>query len=351
MLAEVKMENILAAAAGLVIFGAAVFGVGMLMMGPGAFIFGAGILAFIALGGAMMILGEGLKAVSEGGAGIATLFQQLSELDATKLDAVAPALKIIGEAIMYLGAGGVLSALGNLLGGSSPVDMIKDIAASSDQLQVASTSFKSFAESMEKFTNIDPAKLEVLAPALNKLSDSMIALGIGSLLMNIGGDPSKILKNISDSGTGIEKAASGIQLMTNSITQLAASLNALDISKLEKIAEMSSGGGITGFLNNMFDKITSVVGGSESTSPTTGSPSVTTTPISTPSSTTHTNTSSTSSNITSTSIQPGIDLTPMIAAINEVKASIDKLYGKNSTINMDGTKVGTTLTQGSYRVA
>jgi hypothetical protein len=357
MLAEVKMENILAAAAGLVIFGAAVFGLGMLMMGPGAFIFGAGILAFIALGGAMMVLGEGLKAVSEGGAGIATLFQQLSELDATKLDAVAPALKIIGEAIMYLGAGGVLSALGNLLGGSSPVDMIKDIAASSDQLQVASTSFKSFAESMEKFTNIDPAKLESLAPALNLLSDSMIDLGIGSILMNIGGDPSKMLQNISDSGTGIEKAASGIQLMTNSITQLATSLNSLDISKLEKIAEMSNSGGITGFLSNVFSKITSIMGGSEASSPTAGSiesvtsPGITTTPISTPSSTTNTNTSSTSSNITSTSIQPGIDLTPMITAINEVKASIDKLYNKNTSINMDGTKVGTTLTQGSYKVA
>jgi hypothetical protein len=358
LLANVKMENVLAAAAGLVIFGAAVFGLGALMMtGVGAFIFGAGILAMIALGGAMMILGEGLKVVSEGGAGIATLFQQLSELDATKLDAVAPALKIIGEAIMYLGAGGVLSALGNLLGGSSPVDMIKDIAASSDQLQVASTSFKSFAESMEKFTNIDPAKLEALAPALNLLSDSMIALGIGSILMNIGGDPTKMLKSISDSGTGIEKAASGIQLMTNSITQLATSLNSLDISKLEKIAEMSNSGGITGFLSNVFSKITSIMGGSEASSPTAGSiesvtsPGITTTPISTPSSTTNPNTSSTSSNITSTSMQPGIDLTPMIAAINEVKASIDKLYNKNTTINMDGTKVGTTLTQGSYKVA
>jgi hypothetical protein len=203
---------------------------------------------------------------------------------------------------------------------------------------------------MEKFTNIDPAKLEALAPALYLLSDSMIALGIGSLLMNIGGDPTKMLKSISDSGTGIEKAASGIQLMTNSITQLAASLNSLDISKLEKIAEMSNSGGITGFLSNVFSKITSIMGGSEASSPT-SSPSVTTTPISTPSSTTNTNTSTASSNITSTNIQPGIDLTPMIAAINEVKASIDKLYNKNTTINMDGTKVGTTLTQGSYKVA
>ncbi len=48
---------------------------------------------------------------------------------------------------------------------------------------------------------------------------------------------------------------------------------------------------------------------------------------------------------------PNIDLTPMIAAINQVKASVDKLYAKDTTINMDGKRVGTTLTQGSYKVA
>ena len=46
-----------------------------------------------------------------------------------------------------------------------------------------------------------------------------------------------------------------------------------------------------------------------------------------------------------------IDLSPMIAAINQVKASVDKLYSKDTTINMDGKRVGTTLTQGSYKVA
>jgi hypothetical protein len=50
-------------------------------------------------------------------------------------------------------------------------------------------------------------------------------------------------------------------------------------------------------------------------------------------------------------ISPSIDLTPMITAINEVKASIDRLYSKNTTISMDGKAVGTTLTQGSYKFA
>jgi hypothetical protein len=50
-------------------------------------------------------------------------------------------------------------------------------------------------------------------------------------------------------------------------------------------------------------------------------------------------------------INPGIDLTPMISAINEVRAAVDRLYNKDTSINMDGKKVGTTLVQGSYRVA
>ena len=48
---------------------------------------------------------------------------------------------------------------------------------------------------------------------------------------------------------------------------------------------------------------------------------------------------------------PQIDLTPMIAAINEVRVAIDRLYGKDQSINMDGKKVGNTLVQGSYKVA
>jgi hypothetical protein len=258
MLAEVKMENILAAGAGLLIFGAAVLGLGALMMGPGAFIFGAGILAMIALGGAMMVLGAGLKVVSEGGAGIATLFRQLSELDATKLDAVAPALKTIGEAIMYLGAGGVMSALGNLLGGDSPSKMIQDIAASA---------------------------------------------------------------------SGITQAASGLQLMATALQQVSSALSTIDTSKLEALSDFSEsqsesvvGGaikGITDFITSPIKTIGETISGGEEGVKAAG----------------------------------GIDLSPMVSAINEVRDAVNKLYSKNTTINMDGTKVGTTLTQGSYKVA
>ena len=56
-------------------------------------------------------------------------------------------------------------------------------------------------------------------------------------------------------------------------------------------------------------------------------------------------------NVTPETQMPQIDLTPMILAINEVKTAIDKLYNKDTSINMDGKKVGSTLVQGSYKVA
>jgi hypothetical protein len=46
-----------------------------------------------------------------------------------------------------------------------------------------------------------------------------------------------------------------------------------------------------------------------------------------------------------------IDLTPLIQAVNQVKASVDKLYHKESGIYMDSRKVGTTLVQNSHKLA
>jgi len=45
------------------------------------------------------------------------------------------------------------------------------------------------------------------------------------------------------------------------------------------------------------------------------------------------------------------DSTAMIAAINEVRDAINKLYGKDSSVYLDGKEVGKTLVQGSHKVA
>ena len=249
LIAGLDIEAVLAAGAGLLIFGAAVFGLGALMFtGVGAMLFGAGILAIIALGGAMIVLGAGLKVVSEGGKGIAQLFNDLSQLDATKLDAIAPALKTIGEAVMYLGAGGVLSAVGNLLGGDSPVKMIQDIAASGD---------------------------------------------------------------------GLQKAAVGLQGVAVALTQVSTALAAIDTSKLEELSDfsvkMSIGSavkGITDFITSPIKAIGESIGGGEAA-----------------------------------------DNAPMVAAINEVRDAVNKLYAKEGVIYLDSAKIGTAQMKGTYKTA
>jgi hypothetical protein len=45
----------------------------------------------------------------------------------------------------------------------------------------------------------------------------------------------------------------------------------------------------------------------------------------------------------------GADLTPLVTAMNAVKTSIDRLYTKEGVVNIDGKRVGTLLTQGSYK--
>jgi hypothetical protein len=48
---------------------------------------------------------------------------------------------------------------------------------------------------------------------------------------------------------------------------------------------------------------------------------------------------------------PSIDLTPMIAAINEVKAAVDNLINRPVILNIDSKQVGSSMVQGSYKVA
>jgi len=48
---------------------------------------------------------------------------------------------------------------------------------------------------------------------------------------------------------------------------------------------------------------------------------------------------------------PSIDLTPMIAAINEVKAAVNNLTNRPVIVNMDSKQVGSSLVQGSYKMA
>jgi hypothetical protein len=131
LIAGLDIGSVLAAAAGLVIFGAAVFGLGLLLTGPGAIVFGAGILGFLALGAALIVLGAGLQMVGSGfsaiSAGLPALVEQvssLSQINFLPIIGLAGALTLLAGALALVAISGMLAlpalmALGLVAGGAA----------------------------------------------------------------------------------------------------------------------------------------------------------------------------------------------------------------------------------------
>lgn len=117
LISGLDISSVIAAAAGLVIFAAAVFGLGVLMSsGVGAVVFGAGILALVALGGALIVLGLGMMAVGKGMellntnlAGTAQSIVSIGEHLAPMFGYIAP---IAALSLSLLGLAGALTAVG-----------------------------------------------------------------------------------------------------------------------------------------------------------------------------------------------------------------------------------------------
>jgi hypothetical protein len=112
--------------------------------------------------------------------------------------------------------------------------------------------------------------------------------------------------------------------------QVSSALSTIDVSKLEALSNFSesqSGGAIGGAIKGITDFITSPIkaigetisgGGKEE-------------------------------EIKSTA---GVDLTPMVTAINEVRDAVNKLYTKNNDVYIDSVKVvDSAQRKGSYKMA
>jgi hypothetical protein len=170
--------------------------------------------------------------------------------------------------------------------------------------------------------NVDVMKLLAIGPALIGIGVGLASLGAGGVIGAVGaflgGNPIEKLQDLAASGDGLAKTATALQSIAGALIGVSVALASIDISKLEALNEFSSTQATNSAVKGITDFITAPIktigGGKEE-------------------------------------INNGVDLTPMIVAINEVKVAIDRLYNKDTSINMDGKKVGTTLVQGSYRVA
>ena len=146
LIAGLDIGSVLAAAAGLVIFGAAIFALGALMFtGVGALVFGAGLLALAGLGVVLMVLGAGLVMVGNGFSaisgslpGILEQVSAVSQIDFMPILGLAGALTMLAGALALVAISGllalpVLMALGGLSvlfgGGGSGGEGKKDSTA------------------------------------------------------------------------------------------------------------------------------------------------------------------------------------------------------------------------------
>jgi hypothetical protein len=270
--------------------------------------------------------------------GIATMFNSLQNVDVAKLLAIGPALVSIGIGLASLGAGGVISAIGAFLGGD-PIKKIEQLAASGDGLQKVSTALQTTSTAITQLNtslaSLDVSKLDTIGPAITKIGIGLASLGagnmVGALSSLLAGDPIEKLERLAATSDKLQIVSNTLQSIASALIGVSAALTALDVSKLEALDEFASNRSSESVVGNVVDFITSPIkaigdsiGGEEQKK----------------------------EKSNETTINAGnIDLTPMIKAINEVRASVDKLYNKETSIKMDGKSVGSTMVKNSSKMA
>jgi len=96
LIAGLDIGSVMAAAAGLVVFSAAIFGLGLLMSsGVGAVVFGAGLLALAGLGASMVVLGAGLLVAAAG-------FQAIGGSMGSVVSLIAQVKDVLGGMFQYI---------------------------------------------------------------------------------------------------------------------------------------------------------------------------------------------------------------------------------------------------------
>lgn len=174
LIAGLDIKAVLAAAAGLVIFAGAVFGLGALMMVPGAqLLFGAGIIAMIALGAALIFLGAGLEAVSAP----MQLFAK-SLMDLTK--------GVDGDQLLKVGGGLSLLALGMIgLGyaASVAIPAVAALALLGVGLYIVGGALEKVASSLTPISTALTNISKLNTDQLQKVGDGLlhIAKGLGAI--------------------------------------------------------------------------------------------------------------------------------------------------------------------------
>jgi hypothetical protein len=225
--------------------------------------------------------------------------------------------------------------IGSFLKGINPMDMIKGAGAIlilSGALYVAAKAFQELSK--VKWDDVGMGAIALVGFTAAVFGLGALIAGPGAIIFGAGivgflalGAAMFVLgeglSSISGKNVDLLLTASALQSIATSLVNVSSALVSMDISKLDALDEFANNRSNQSIIKGITDFILS--------------------PIQ--------EVNNTSISGENQSINTGIDLTPMITAINEVKAAVDRLYSKDTTINMDGKRVGSTLTQGSLKLA
>jgi len=173
----VNWTGVIAGAAALVIFAAAVFGLGALLTGPGAIIFGAGVIGITALGVAMLPLamaaklaGEGMKNFGSGVKDIAANISQIASLEETlsifKDQELIAGIYSMGFAIAFLNT--QLSALGTNLPALAEINKSKNEQSANGEVVAKLDELIGLMQSGAIAVNIDGTKVSTAVGVATK---------------------------------------------------------------------------------------------------------------------------------------------------------------------------------------
>ena len=190
-MANVKIEGVLAAAAGLVIFSAAAFALGALFSsGVGAVLFGAGLLGIMALAVAIEPLGKALTAAAPGFSAFGNAMSSLT-MESAK------ALAVTGVGLIALAGGLISLSAASLLG--SPLGTLSELAALAPGLATVGTSLTAIAAGL---TAIALALSTLETEKLDEIKDLVMTTALAAPMVAAQGAITSLINGITGGSEG-----------------------------------------------------------------------------------------------------------------------------------------------------
>lgn len=184
--------------------------------------------------------------------GLTKFFDKLSQLDASQLFLIGPALVSIAVGLAALSAvslySGFLDFIGGLFGADSPIEKLEKMAALGPRMQQLAEGLTQVVAQLKEFEqimdNISISDLFLLGPALASIGLGLIALSAANTASNVmdfinglfGGKTAlEKLKELADIAPDINELGDGLEKVRQSIVEIFDKIANIDSNSIEKL--------------------------------------------------------------------------------------------------------------------